>query len=1059
MKNRIMGSIGVLLFLMIFLLLPVEARADKVINRGDSDNLNMKKGVVVYVTKDTTASTETTWRTEGFTLKNTWVNRTNPNTSLEDIDPTQNPKGTILFEDLGPECKESRERPDGYTITTFKIPSDAIETTYKAAKVDKTSLRENGGNIYLNGIFRVYNYGVLDSPTYYKTLYKIKHAKTWRNPNDFLDHFNIEIPFEPVSYPVYVKQMNYIDGKYKTFDYKLIGEYPAESDYATTTSQIAAKLYEDSEVASPDENLYLYGSCWSALKDEKIERQSGTYRKQRDLRKIDNSINPLKDWDSYRLALRKEGNQIRDREFTVVEGGIEIIFLYKQYKVQIPDSGEGTEEITGDIIQPYTTETIQADNRFNESFDSTKGIPTTESQYVCAYTDDYLVQYKFVRYYGYNSFKVVSGSTVSYVTRNYSYWKIEDLNVYAISYARASNYSLPGGVAYLTPTSYYSVPQVSYQIYSSNYTAPAEGGSSVGQYAVWNDALTFNGAVIMDSTRSSAATPTPKKIPASGRSNAYALYQSGYRIDAAKANGEYESEGVIGYTRTVHLGDDAEGTSITYDVDEINDVTIHTPVICDAKIEDVRKYNQLINPNQMMASLVLDTFFHVTIPVYGYHSGLKGYGTRDYDKYTTLREAKFPFEVMKNGICVAEGTWTAVANDTQFYLPVWVKEGQYTVEFRSSSINCAANQGINKTEDLANTDVQNYVATDTVDVEVSGRMYNLNIYDITDYPIWQDVFRNKNSLQFTGNNYTVGVKDRNGKPVPDWSGTAARTINYTLPIMNGSHPRFAAIGAIKTGYYTRFSVDTIGNYDGENDYVRITPRFYVVNDKGKDRQEVDLYYTQRFESTDNRHVLVKVGSVLDQKNVHRLNRMDPYLTGNGKLRGVPSTLQVQKNVYTFGNIMIPDVLMSFTGSHPYFMPQVATTDQARLLGQEKSVQTWICEYYLPSTLYICPKDYDIAGYAKEQGALDFSEDFWLKEGFIIVNFELETIQDGERHLSYINATNEAKGFCNMWKLEGGAMEKKDLYGNIFSFNDGDYALYYVSAGKSVKKDYKARGIY
>lgn len=1057
--EKINKLIFIFISFIIILITPNTAHADKYVNDSGDQNVDMHQGVITYTTTDKTASNYTTWRTEGFTLKNKWVDRTNPGTSWEDIDPTQKPKGTILFENLDLSCKISIPKPNGTTDTTFTIPSYAVEAAYKDADVSKESLDANGGNIYLNGIFRVYYKGSLDSTTYYKSLYKIKNARGWEDKSDFLDHFNIEIPFEPKSYPVYIKRMTYIDGQYKTFDYQKIGEYPALSKYSTTTSQISAKLFE---IASdPSQNLYLYGSYWSALNDEKVVHENGTYRKRRDVQKISSTINPLKDWDSYRLALHNP--EIRDRTYKVVDGGIEIICLYRYFNAPIPGEGEDRKEIKGDIKEPYTTETIQADVRFNEQFNSEIGIPTSETQYVCAYTDEYLLQYRFVNYSGWKEFPQTSGNEIKLVKRSYSYWKIEDLNVYSISYARASNYSLPKGSAYLTPTSYYNAPKVNYQISSSNLTEPTSmtvnGVTTVGNYTVWNDSLTFNGEVIMDSTKSTSSAPTPKEMPTSGRANAYALFQSGYMIDATKANGEYGSEGTICYTRTTHYGDDAEGANITYDVDEINDVTIHTPVICDAKIEDVRKYNQLLNPNKKMASLVLDTYFNINLPTKGFHSDLKGYGDRDYAKYTASREVKFPFDVIKSGSYLSAGMWTTLNDITKFYLPVWVDEGQYTVEFRTRSINCDANNGLTKTEDLANTDLDNYVATDTVDVEVSGRVYNLNLYDVTDYPIWQNVFRKEGSMKFTGVNYTVGTKDRNGYAAHDWTNTTTRTEKYTLPMACASHPVYSNIGAIKTGYYTRFSVDTIGNYDGKDDFIRITPKFYFVNGKGNKRQEVDIYYTEKFEATNKKHIMVKVGSSLDATNTHKLNSKDTYLTGSGSLKGVPCTTKTQKNIYTFGNIMIPDVLMSYIGNSQYFRPQETTTNSALLSKQQKAVQTWICEYYLPATIHVCPKGFNVDEYAADHRGLDFKEDFWLTQGFVIINFEIETIQNGERHLSYINAANAANGYCNMWQMEGATEIKTDAWNNLFTFHDGDYALYYADPSKSVKKDYRSGGIY
>ena len=1003
-------------------------------HEGQENEATMKKGVVIYTTTDTTASTSITWGTVGFTVRN----------GETDGNPIVDKNYGVL--DLEDGEKRSFEK-GGRTYTTFKFSGAKVNDEFEHANVNSVSLDKNGGNVYLNAIIQVYHSGTpYKKPK--KTLTSIMGAEEWANKKDFYDRFDIKLPYDPIPQPVNLTIMKYSNSNgYKEVDIKGVsGELtrlPTHKTYKTNTSTIPGTITSD----TTGNTLYLYRVYWARLKEDKHEYAQGYYRKPRDKLSIDSSVNPLTNWEGYKAALqplRNRSGESTDKYtnkcpfYEVVYGGIEIVCVYRSYKTP-PTDGSGTsEEIGEDIIDPYTSASILADYRFRESFNSEEGVPTNETQYVSAYTDEFLVQYKFVHYSGWQEFLKKVGKKYVAVKRNYSYWKIEDLNVYSISYAKAYNYSLPGGYAYLTPTSYYHVPQINYQVHSTNMIPPEGGGKGVGHYTVWNDSLTFNGETIMDSTHCQARTSTPKSLPKSGRANAYALFQSGYLIDSTKANGEYGSNGVICYIRTTHYGDDAEGTMITYDIDDINDVTVHTPVICDAKIEDVKKYNQLIHPDTSVASLVLDTNFNVTLPTKGYHSDLKGYGTRDYAKYTKSREVKFPFDVMKSGTLVAANTWTSISDTTQFYLPVWVNEGQYTVEFRTRSINCDANAGINKAEDLANTNFENYVATDTVDVEVSGRIYNFNLYDVSDYPDWQSVFRNKDSLKFTGVNYTVGTRDRNGKEALDWSKQKFRTTKFTLPLMNGSHPKFAAIGAVKPGYYTRFSVDTIGNYDGEDDYIRITPSFYYVNRKGQNRKKVDVYYTEWMKSTKNKHILVKVGSERDKNNIHSIDRKDSYLTG-GTIKGKQSTKKTIKNVYTFGNIMIPDVLMSYT--------------------KNKSMQTWICEYYLPFKIYVCEKGYDVADYAKNNNGIHFNEPFWLKDGYLIVNFEIETIINKERHLSYINADNTSKGYCNMWKLEGGVSAKQDSYGNTFSILDGDYVMYELASNKNVNFDYKTGGMY
>ena len=1030
------------------------AQSDGVVVKMDKDSGN------VIITMDaTTASTDTTWETIGFTVNKKYYADCNP----------QKPYGLFMLNGQ----RFDDPQPGGKTITKFYFNYDSVSEQYGKAGINSNTLKESGGVVWLDGILQAnYSTGGHSSAKY--TLNDIIYnAKVdWPDyvEDDIKKRFNIGFEFFPPSQPIRLTLVKWSKSNgYKEVSSELVTKLPTHSTCKVTTSSINGTDYSipgtiDSIVQG--KKLYMYRIQWSSLNGEK-NYGGGVYRYPRDRLLIDSSANPLIDWEGYKTALyplRNRSGVSTDKKtegcpfYEVIDGGIEIVCFYRNYSLPPTDEDGTTAEIGEAIIEPYTIETIQADNRFNEQFNSERGIPTSETQYVCTYTDEYLLQYKFVHHSGWKEFLQKSGNTFIVVKRTYSYWKIEDLNVYSISYARASNYSLPSGQIYQTPTSYYNAPKVNYQVYSVNIEEPVGGGTSVGQYTVWNDYLTFNGEVIMDNTHTSGSTPTPKSMPKTRRVNAYALYQSGNVIDATKANGEYGSEGIICYTRTTHYGDDAEGSIIIYEADEINDVIIHTPVVCDAKIEDVRKYNQLIDPSPSIASLVLDSYFNVTLPTKGYHSDLKGYGDRDYAKYTASREVKFPFDIMKNGAYLAAETWTTIGDTTQFYLPVWVNEGQYTVEFRTRSINCDANSGISKTEDLANTDFENYVATDTVDVEVSGRVYNFNLYDVSDYPIWQNVFRNENSLTFNGTNYTVGIKDRNGNQALNWSRNAYRNSKYTLPLVNGSHPVYSNIGALKTGYYTRFSVDTIGNYDGVDDYIRITPKFYFVNGKGQNRQEVDLYYTEYFESTNKKQILIKVGSSIDQNNIHSIDRKDTYLTG-GALKGTPCTSQSKKNVYAFGNIMIPDTLMSYTGNPSCFQPLVSTNNSKLLSLQNKSVQTWICEYYLPTKLYVCPKDYDVASYAKNNGGISFDETFWLNSGYLIVNFQIEAIQNKERHLSYINAENATNGYCNMWKMEGGVTAKQDTNGNTVSLMDGDYVLYEIGRNKNVNYDYKTGGIY
>ena len=150
---------------------------------------------------------------------------------------------------------------------------------------------------------------------------------------------------------------------------------------------------------------------------------------------------------------------------------------------------------------------------------------------------------------------------------------------------------------------------------------------------------------------------------------------------------------------------------------------------------------------------------------------------------------KFPFDVYIKRVNEAEtfvekNTWIVLGQNTvTFYLPMWVTEGTYSVACRTISVNADTTKLDDISESFVNSQLFNYLATNTFSVEVSGRIYGLTIYDLTDYPLWEEVFRVNNSLDLKINNqdrypdgttkttysegysynYTVGTKDQYGK--------------------------------------------------------------------------------------------------------------------------------------------------------------------------------------------------------------------------------------------------------------------------------------------------------
>ena len=108
---------------------------------------------------------------------------------------------------------------------------------------------------------------------------------------------------------------------------------------------------------------------------------------------------------------------------------------------------------------------------------------------------------------------------------------------------------------------------------------------------------------------------------------------------------------------------------------------------------------------------------------------------------------------------------------------------------------------------------------------------------------------------------------------------------------------------------------------------------------------------------------------------------------------------------------------------------------------------------------------DIANHAESQDGINGRESFWLKDGYIIVNFSIQTYQDdttkaltnpklGYWNARYTQEGNTYAGF-NMWEVEGFDYTQKDHYNKEFELLNGDVVFYH--AGKKSSDDYKVGG--
>ena len=814
--------------------------------------------------------------------------------------------------------------------------------------------------------------------------------------------------------------------------------------------------------------------------------------------------------------------------------------------------------VTGDGMDSSASGVIRADDRGNEKYDVLQGIPVTEDLYANVLGKEYLYDHRFAEKGGRRDYQIRVGKkyilrwdegeydtsycegcedtdgdgindkcnghtswnsdwkedtrivTNTYtVSRNYSYWVIDSLNVYGISYAEVNNAVLPGGKIKLEPQNYknpevvieHSLPESEHivepnistvditngsQVETVNLdlgsevinggrrsTAPsipdvdwqADAENAVDEIKVRNDLLIFNGQTVMDNSFEDGAAPRPGKIPDSGVIDQNVLYTRDLNIPQNVPNGKHSSSGTILYKKVAEVNSNANDEEVQ-PINNINEVTVHTPVVCYAEMTDDIAHNQKVVPDTTRKSLILGRVFTVTLPTEGRHNNIPGYGNRDFGKYTRSKQVRFPFDVYQGndskGTYIPAGTWHEIPvsnnGDINFYLPVWVDEGNYSVDFREIAVN---SNDDSKTQDLYNGSLNNYTAARTIDVQVIGRLYGFKVTDITDYPLWESVFRaGKNTSQHTGKYFWVGPKDKDGVDMG-----SSRALN--LPVAEGSHPGYKNVGALKTGYRFRFELETIGKYYEEYDCINIKPSFYFVNRDGRGRREVDLWYGEHFDGKDNH--FVKIGSDRDKVNVKYAKLGDVYR--NVPENEIQDTVNVLNRVNSdtsdditqntfanqdsklgwFFNSVLSKPMRTFTGNNggnP--LPGGVSPDKVK-----KSVQHWYGEYYLPDELYVAPKDYDVIEYSRKHNGLDGKEAFWLKEGYVIVNFEIETVKNKEFTTPVLNYWKVPAGYCNMWSLEGFNYSRSDSNGANFNLQNGDVVFYY--ANKRSSQDYKEGG--
>ncbi|WP_105619067.1 DUF5704 domain-containing protein [Vallitalea okinawensis] len=670
------------------------------------------------------------------------------------------------------------------------------------------------------------------------------------------------------------------------------------------------------------------------------------------------------------------------------------------------------------------------------------------------------------------------------VTRNYSYYEIDYLSLYGLLQSDVSNEVLPDGQITLLPENYQppsvdtwhsndindhiiepivselTLSRITYNGSSppnENWSTKAE--DYVGEIQVRNDRVIFNTDIIMDDNYYTVHGPSYQNIPKSPVTSDAVFYEKDLTINPLKKNGVYTSTASITYTK-LHEENIAVPETRVLVIEDINDVTVHTPVVCHK--EQVSLYNdqafdQQINPVNERAAMILGRANSIKFIPQGNHLAIKGYGDRDYTKYTADKQVLFPFDIYigfdRDGDFVPANTWYSLdmtKDEIPIYLPSWVDEGDYNVKFRTIAIN-AELEDYEKEEEYANLDRDHYVATRTVPVRVIGRLYGFKITDINDYPDWQLVFReDEDTVRHTGTYYYSGILDEDGR-------SKDRAEQYTIPLVKGSHPSYDTIGPMKTGYKFNFELETMGNYDGDYDGICIKPTFFFVDTQGNNKQKVDLWYSEKI--GDEQVYFVQIGSERDEgvDNKIFISLGDPYrsvpdeeLNHTSQLHGMEKEefKNYQAYIGHYYEIILSKPVKTFVGNISG-LPTDVDQDQV-----SRSVQKYYGQYGLPANLYISPEGTDVVEYSRTNNGLDGYESFWLKDGYLIIHFDINTFKDKAIEDILLDYGDQAER-CNMWDIEGYIQVKTDSTGVNLHFELGDIMLYY--GDESAIDDYKVGG--
>ena len=332
----------------------------------------------------------------------------------------------------------------------------------------------------------------------------------------------------------------------------------------------------------------------------------------------------------------------------------------------------------------------------------------------------------------------------------------------------------------------------------------------------------------------------------------------------------------------------------------------------------------------------------------------------------------------------------------------------------------------------------------------------------------------------------------------------------TTPMSAGSSLVYDKMGALWKGTTFSYSFKTIANLGDNDDTVSIRPNLRYYDKTLTLHPDVAIYYTDssgKFieygsdRDTANRKTVVLAnkqfegswyqgGKFLKEAGISEDSlgyQLPDDLTYTAEALGMTTEkfLNTKRTSYCLSDIKLDKNLRILSGHEEELERNLTTTQNqndfhslnARFSQEDgttvaakdsdtfkRSMQTWYGQYTIPNKLFVCDRadlekvgdidgdgDTDLDDYALKY-PLSEDSDLWFTDGYLVLNFDIESQNGGTDHLKYSGGTDD------MWQDEGSRQTVEvpsngSTEGGTLRLRSGDIAL--VDLRYSVSDKYSA----